>query len=179
MEVKRLSISDAKLMSRFYTSNYNHLSKWEPHRDSHYHSVDAWVERLKAYDKEHLEELSAHFVLYDNTEKEITAICSLTNIIKGPFQACHMGYAVSLRHQGRGLMKKLCRHTISFAFNDLNLNRIMANYMLRNDRSEALLKQLGFTKEGVAKKYLKINGYWEDHVLTSLLNPNNTHMREE
>ena len=50
----------------------------------------------------------------------------------------------------------------------------MANYIPRNQRSETLLDNLGFAKEGVAIKYLLINGKWEDHVLTSLLNPQNT-----
>ncbi len=70
-------------------------------------------------------------------------------------------------------MRELCRHTISYAFDELRLNRIMANYMPSNHRSDVLLQRLGFSKEGAAKKYLKINGQWEDHVLTSLLNPRN------
>jgi ribosomal-protein-alanine N-acetyltransferase len=43
----------------------------------------------------------------------------------------------------------------------------MANYMPRNDRSGRLLGRLGFEKEGYAKRYLKIEGLWEDHVLTA------------
>jgi ribosomal-protein-alanine N-acetyltransferase len=43
----------------------------------------------------------------------------------------------------------------------------MANYMPRNDRSGRLLERLGFEKEGIAKRYLKIDGLWEDHVLTA------------
>ena len=59
---------------------------------------------------------------------------------------------------------------IEFAFSDLCLHRIMANYMPRNKRSAALLERLGFMREGLAKNYLLINGIWEDHVLTSLTN---------
>jgi ribosomal-protein-alanine N-acetyltransferase len=47
----------------------------------------------------------------------------------------------------------------------------MANHMLANKRSEALLQGLGFEREGVAKSYILINGKWEDHVLNSLINP--------
>jgi ribosomal-protein-alanine N-acetyltransferase len=32
------------------------------------------------------------------------------------------------------------------------------------------LGRLGFEKEGLARKYLKIDGRWEDHLLTSLIN---------
>ena len=85
-----------------------------------------------------------------------------------------MGFAVAESFQGKGIMKKLCLHALEYAFNELELNRVMANYMPTNTRSGALLDSLGFKEEGFAKKYLKINGRWEDHVLTSLVNPNNT-----
>jgi ribosomal-protein-alanine N-acetyltransferase len=61
---------------------------------------------------------------------------------------------------------------IRFVFEGLNLHRIMANYMPRNQRSGNLLKRLDFFVEGYARDYLLINGKWEDHILTSLLNPN-------
>jgi [ribosomal protein S5]-alanine N-acetyltransferase len=35
-----------------------------------------------------------------------------------------------------------------------------------------LLNRLGFIPEGYARNYLRINGEWRDHVLTSLTNPN-------
>jgi ribosomal-protein-alanine N-acetyltransferase len=55
-------------------------------------------------------------------------------------------------------------------FDDLGLHRIMAGYLPHNKRSGKLLDRLGFEKEGLARKYLKINGRWEDHLLTSLIN---------
>lgn len=71
-------------------------------------------------------------------------------------------------------MKALYEHFIDYAFHDIGRNRIMANYILSNRRSEELLIRLGCTKEGLAKKHLLINGQWEDHVLTSLLKTENT-----
>lgn len=56
-------------------------------------------------------------------------------------------------------------------FQTHGLHRIMANYQPANTRCEKLLQRLGFEKEGLAKSYLKINGCWADHVLTSLINP--------
>jgi ribosomal-protein-alanine N-acetyltransferase len=58
-----------------------------------------------------------------------------------------------------------------YIFNVLKLHRIIANYLPRNRRSGALLERLGFEIEGEAKELLKINGVWEDHVMTSLINP--------
>ncbi len=88
--------------------------------------------------------------------------------------ACHMGYSVDQKYEGKGVMKALCQNVINYAFEELSLNRVMANYMPRNHRSAKLLQSLGFCIEGEVKRYLQINGVWEDHVLTSLLNPGNT-----
>lgn len=71
-------------------------------------------------------------------------------------------------------MTEVCLVAIDYAFKGLGLNRVMANYMPSNKRSGSLLKKLGFTEEGFSKKYLKINGAWEDHILISKLNPENS-----
>lgn len=59
---------------------------------------------------------------------------------------------------------------IRYMFRQQRMHRIMANYMPHNQRSGALLKRMGFEKEGYAKDYLLINGKWQDHVLTALIN---------
>ena len=60
--------------------------------------------------------------------------------------------------------------TNRYVFEETRLHRIMAGYLPHNDRSGNLLQRLGFEREGYARKYLKINGVWEDHILTSLIN---------
>ncbi len=81
-----------------------------------------------------------------------------------------MGYGVDQHYEGRGVMKTLCGHVVAYAFDVLKLNRVMANYMPDNHRSAALLRNLDFTIEGTAKRYLLINGCWEDHVLSARIN---------
>ena len=71
-------------------------------------------------------------------------------------------------------MFEILQAAIDHVFSEYNLHRIMANYIPSNIRSEKLLDKLGFQKEGLAKSYLKIAGSWQDHVLTSKINPNET-----
>ena len=59
---------------------------------------------------------------------------------------------------------------IPHVFANLGLHRVMANYRPENVRSGRLLQRLGFEREGLARSYLKINGVWTDHVLTSVIN---------
>lgn len=68
-------------------------------------------------------------------------------------------------------MREVLEVGIAWAFDELGLHRLMANYMPRNERSARLLASLGFEREGYAKRYLQIAGAWEDHVLAALIAP--------
>jgi ribosomal-protein-alanine N-acetyltransferase len=59
---------------------------------------------------------------------------------------------------------------INYVFKELNMHRVMANYIPDNQRSGNVLKRLEFVVEGYARDYLLINGQWQDHILTSLTN---------
>ena len=108
--------------------------------------------------------------LYELDDRTVVGSANLTNIIRGPFHACYLGYSIARTHEGKGLMFEALQALLRFAFDELNLHRIMANYMPRNRRSGALLERLGFVVEGTAKDYLRINDVWEDHVMTALTN---------
>ena len=170
--IKRLAqVRDAPLLSYYYTENAEHLQPWEPDHEDDFHALEMWYRRLAIRKLEQREGRAAHFIGITDDGRHIIATCSLTNIARGAFQAGVMGYSVGKEFEGQGYMRELCEHVISFAFNELALHRIMANYVPRNARSERLLQRLGFVREGLAKDYLRINGRWEDHVLTSLINP--------
>ncbi len=172
IKVIRTRPGHEKIMANYFAVNEEHLKKWSPSVPKGHHSVDSWKRRLTERELEYESGLSAHFIGTDEAESHVIGSCSLSNIVRGVFQACHMGYSIGERYQGQGYMKKIVSHAIAYAFNDIRLHRIMANHMPDNERSAALLKSLGFEKEGYAKDYLLINGKWEDHVLNAILNTN-------
>ena len=96
---------------------------------------------------------------------------ALSEIVRGPFQACYLGYRVSAEYEGQGFVAESIACIVEYAFSALKLHRIMANYMPSNSRSAAVLRRCGFIVEGQARDYLRINGEWRDHVLTSRINP--------
>jgi ribosomal-protein-alanine N-acetyltransferase len=87
-------------------------------------------------------------------------------------QSCFLGYSLDEDHQSQGLMTEALKSLIDHIFNDWGLHRIQANYLPTNGPSARVLEKLGFEKEGVAKNYLRIDGQWQDHVLTARINPN-------
>jgi ribosomal-protein-alanine N-acetyltransferase len=114
---------------------------------------------------------SARFFLETESSGGILGICNLTNIVRGAFQACHLGYSLDKDQQGKGLMSEALTLAIQYAFSELRLHRIEANYLPTNVRSANLLRRHGFDVNGYARDYLYIDGGWKDHVLTSLSNP--------
>ncbi len=102
---------------------------------------------------------------------EVAGTCNFTQIAKGAFRACFLGFQVARAHEGRGLMREALGASVEYAFRELRLHRIMANHRPENARSAKLLDRLGFVQEGYAREYLFIDGAWRDHVLTSKTNP--------
>jgi ribosomal-protein-alanine N-acetyltransferase len=60
---------------------------------------------------------------------------------------------------------------VAYAFDDVGLHRVEAACQPDNAPSKRVLEKVGFTLEGEAKAYLKINGAWRDHLLWGVHKP--------
>ena len=161
-------------MARFLEENFEgHLDRWSPPTTPSFFTVSFWRERLAIAVEEFRAGRSARFVMQEKGAPEgpILGTCNYTNIVRGPFQACHLGYQVARSHEGRGLVTEALRATNAFMFEVLRVHRIMANYRPENARSARVLERLGFEREGIARDFLFIDGAWRDHVLTALVHP--------
>jgi len=157
---------------RYFVDNRAHHAPWSPRRKDEFYTEEFWRTRL-AFDRaEFAEDQSMRLFLFDREEEDgaVLGNCTLTQFARGPFQAAILGYALDEDAVGRGLMAEALRTVIAYAFGELRLHRIMANYIPTNERSGLLLRRLGFVVEGYARDYLEIDGAWRDHVLTSLTN---------
>ena len=171
LKIIRAHLGHETIMANYFAVNEHHLQPWSPLVPREHHSIDMWRRRLEEREIEFQNGLSAHFIGTDSTESHVIGSCSLSNIVRSVVQACNLGYSVAERYQGQGYMKAIVLHAINYAFDELKLHRVKADHMPSNERSEALLRSLGFEREGYAKDYILINGKWEDHVLNSLINP--------
>lgn len=161
-------------MARFLAENFpGHLDRWSPPATQSFFTEPFWRDRLALAVEEYQAGRAARFVLQPAGPETgpIIGTCNYTNIVRGPFLACHLGYQIARSHEGHGLMAEALRASNAFVFESMRLHRIMANYRPENERSRRLLERLGFVREGLAKDYLFIDGAWRDHVLTSLVNP--------
>jgi ribosomal-protein-alanine N-acetyltransferase len=180
LQTKRLLVRLAQpgmqaAMARFLEDNFaGHLDRWSPPVASQFFTEAFWAERLPVAVDDYLGDRAARFVMQlagAPLGGQIVGTCNYTNIVRGAFHACHLGYQVARDHQGLGIMAEALRAANAFVFEQMRMHRIMANFRPENDRSRALLRRLGFAEEGFARDYLYIDGAWRDHVLTSLVNP--------
>ncbi|NWE13076.1 GNAT family N-acetyltransferase [Pseudomonas yamanorum] len=161
--------SHARALQAYLLENRDFLQPWEPSRDDTFFELTAITERLETMADKTANGEALHLLIFSHGT--IIGACNFSNIVRGAFQACHLGYALAESAQRLGLMQEALTAAIAHVFNAMQLHRIMANYRPENERSARLLARLGFEREGEARAYLKINGVWADHVLTALINP--------
>lgn len=159
---------DVTAILAYYRRNRRHLKPWEPKRPRTFFTRAHWERQVRVNRAEARIGRSLRLFLFERTRPDrVVGVVNFTNLVRGPFQACTLGYSLDEASQGRGLMREALELAIAHVFGELNFHRVMANYIPRNRRSARLLRRLGFRVEGRAKDYLQIAGRWEDHVLTS------------
>ena len=132
------------LVFNYYNENRIHLSQWEPVRDVNYYEKEQILVRLKEALISFEKGSSVQLVALNKEHNEIIGICNYSNIIRGPFQACFLGYSVASDYEGQGYISEILTKANAYMFREIGIHRIMANYIPSNKRSGRLLKRLGF-----------------------------------
>jgi ribosomal-protein-alanine N-acetyltransferase len=99
----------------------------------------------------------------------LVGVLTLSQIVMGNFRSAYLGYWGYPHCAGRGLMTQALRATVRFAFDELGLHRVEANIRPDNLRSIALVRRVGFRREGFSPRYLRIGDGWHDHERWALL----------
>ena len=88
---------------------------------------------------------------------------TVSSVQRGPFQSAYIGYWVDEAEAGNGYVPEAVVVALAFAFDELSLHRIEISIIPRNDRSLRVVEKLDIRHEGIAVRFLQINGVWEDH----------------
>jgi len=145
------------------------LVPWEPAWTSDALSRSAFRRRLSRYADEWNRDQGYTFFLFRRSDDAIVGGLSISNVRRGVAQSCSFGYWVGERHARRGYMSEAVLGASGFAFDALDLHRIEAACLPSNAASQGVLRRCGFRREGLARRYLRINGSWQDHILFALL----------
>jgi len=94
---------------------------------------------------------------------ELAGVINVSEIVRGVFQSGYLGYYAFIPHAGQGHMTEGLALALRWVFGEMRLHRVEANIQPGNDASLALVRRLGFRREGLSPRYLKITGRWRDH----------------
>ena len=115
-----------------------------------------WLDRLGRDDQ-------AAFLVHHDGCGGLVGWVSVSNIVRRAFQSASLGYGAFAGHAGRGLMSEGVAAVVDVAFTTLGLHRLEANIQPGNGPSLALVRRLGFEREGFSPRFLRVDGDWRDH----------------
>jgi ribosomal-protein-alanine N-acetyltransferase len=123
---------------------------------------ESFTVRCSARDRER--QLGAGYGFGIFVDNAFAGEINLNSVQRGSFQNAYVGYWIDEARAGFGYMPESVAVVTRFAFDDLRLHRLQIAIIPRNRNSRRVMEKLRYREEGVALRYLEINGVWEDHV---------------
>jgi [ribosomal protein S5]-alanine N-acetyltransferase len=161
--------SDYAQWAELRARSREHLRPWEPQWSHDELSRAAFRRRIRYYQRDLREDLGYAFFIFAADNDDLLGGLTLSNVRRGITQAAAVGYWLGLPYVGHGYMTEAVRALVPFAFHELKLHRLEAACLPHNLASIRVLERNGFQREGLARRYLRINGSWQDHLLFALL----------
>ncbi len=141
------------------------LTRWEPlappGRPDPSRSREVFAARVYARDREWQLGTGYGFGIF--VDGRFSGEINIGTIQRGPFQNAYVGYWIDRESAGHGYMPESVVACARFAFDELGLHRLQISIVPRNKASRRVVEKLGLRMEGLAERYLQINGVWEDH----------------
>ncbi len=164
----------AAALADFHERNRAHLAPWDPPADPAFFTEADQARRMREGAAAFAAGTGYRWLLQPiGDSHRVIGSVNFSNIVRGAFQSCNLGYALDQAFEGQALMTEALRCAIGELFSTrINLHRIQAAYRPENGRSAEVLKRLGFHDEGLCNDYLFIDGLWRVHRMVALLNRN-------
>ena len=164
--MRQLVADDFAQWKEVRTINEGWLTKWEPARISGQPDVvknrQAFASRCAARQRERQLGTGYGFGVFVNNQ--LIGEMNVSAIQRGPFQNAYVGYWIDERYAGQEYTPEALVVAMRFAFEELRLHRLQIAIIPRNKPSRRVVEKLGIRLEGMAERYLEINGNWEDHL---------------
>jgi ribosomal-protein-alanine N-acetyltransferase len=164
--LRPLTVADFPAWQEVRRRNHGWLTPWEPARTPGMPDVveqrEAFAMRCSARERER--QLGTGFGFGMFVGGRFAGEINLSSVQRGPFQSAYVGYWIDQAHAGHSYTAEALVLVVRFAFEQVHLHRIQVSIIPRNHRSRRVVEKLKLRDEGIALRYLEINGIWEDHV---------------
>ena len=164
--VREPAVGDGAALAEAYLRNREHLAPCEPVPTATFFTAE-WQESEVEVALQRLESgssLPLVVVATGGDADEIIGRVNLSDIVRGVFLNANLGYWIDVRYTGRGLATTAVGVAVHAA-RGLGLHRVQAGTLVHNRASQIVLERNGFERFGLARRYLRIAGEWQDHVM--------------
>lgn len=141
------------------------LEPWEPVWPDDALTKPHFQRRLRRQLAEWRGDQACAFLIFRLSDDQLVGGITIANIRRGVAQMATVGYWIGAPFARHGYMTEALIAACGFGFNQVKLHRVEAACLPHNAASRGLLEKVGFEREGYAKRYLKIAGAWQDHLL--------------
>lgn len=164
--LRPLTVADFPQWTEVRVRNEPWLTPWEPLRLPNLadptRNRDAFSSRCATRDRERQMGSAYGFGLF--VDSSFAGEININNVVRGAFQCGVIGYWIDERHAGNRYIAEGVAAIFRFAFDELHLHRLEICIVPRNTNSRRVMEVLDIREEGIALRYLEINGTWEDHM---------------
>ncbi|MEA2973629.1 MAG: [ribosomal protein S5]-alanine N-acetyltransferase [Actinomycetota bacterium] len=168
--LRPLSAADFEGWREVRQRNRGWLLKWEPKpppgAPDDTESRPAFVARCGAREREWQMGSGYGFGIF--VGGKFAGELNLSGVQRGPFQNAYVGYWIDEAQAGNGYVPEALVVAARFAFEELALHRLQVAIIPRNRASRRVAEKLNLREEGIAHRYLAINGVWEEHIRYAL-----------
>ena len=168
--VEPLGPSRAREVLEFLVRNREAFAPWEPVRDDSFFTLERQRALLMDAASALRQGTRLQFWMVERDSGAVVGAVNFFNVVRQAFLSCLVGFKTDAGRQGRGYMTEALGAAVRYVFDDQGLHRVEANVMPSNAASLRVLDKLGFEPEGLARRYLRIGGVWEDHLRLALRN---------
>ncbi len=172
LSIRTLFESDAQAVLDFYKQGSNIFIPIEPPKPQGFYTHQYQRILLTAEHNAFLDGTSfRYFVFLTNHPDTIIGTVSFSNIIKGAYHSCILGYKFLPEYKGNGYATESVSRMITALFEENHMHRIEAFTLPHNLPSVSLLLRLGFRFESIAHSIIKLESGYTDHNRYILINP--------
>ena len=168
IELRETVEEEAPAFLELILRNRDFLEPFEPRRPDGWFTLDAVRNELARADRDRRSDSAFAFGIWELESGSLVGRIALTNVARGAWQNATLGYFVDQQRGRRGYATWAVREALAFAFGWANLHRVQAGVMPRNLPSIRVLEKNGFRHEGLAQRYVRVNGTWEDHQIYAM-----------
>lgn len=164
--LREAGFRDGRAAAAYYLRNREFLSPWEPLHDADFFTASGQRRLMRADRRGRRNDAGLRLWIYLKEDQSSVPVgnIAISNVVRGAFESCFLGYRLDEKESGKGYMTEAVRKMVEIAFSRFELHRVEANVMPRNTASIRVLEHCGFHLEGLSEKYLSIAGRWEDHL---------------